>query len=434
MGTSDSHNGNAVFNECSSLVSIDLRNINSIYDGTFTNCVNLVHLKNIKKNVLLGQANAGGEGPIYNLPKLTTKLYFTNARLTGTQEIRKAFFRQNGTTTIWLPNAAERLNASYVFYNSYNLKEIVIQKPTVMTISNSSALGNLAAAAKVYVPNDLVISYRKASYWSAIYTRILPIIDGPSIIYGNGTYSFIPNTPFTGFTDIEWTLEENDYLTLTTEQDGSATIVASGMTSETDTVVQLGYSFEYDGNDVSGTINIPVSYREPIQFEDDAVRNICVSNWGGIYGTAAKVPGIPGEVTVEQILGSPAKKAANVISRLRIVSLTSTFSTTTPIYGLKYVQPASNSGDYTVNFDTDSGHTLQIYCYYSRCWYPDGASAYGDISARWTNLGNRNYVTFFSDQYSNSYVDTYVTFKNIAGYRPGSYDGRVSALVDSNDL
>ena len=87
-----------------------------------------------------------------------------------------------------------------------------------------------------------------------------------------------------------------------------------------------------------------------------------------------------------------------------------------------------------MNFDTDTEHTLRIYCYYSRCWYPDGADSYGDISARWTSLGNRNYATFFSDGGSNSYVDTYVTFKNIAGYRPGSYDGRVTALVDSNDL
>lgn len=434
MGTYDSHSGNAVFNSCSSLVSIDLRNINAIYDGTFTNCVNLVHLKNIKKNVLLGQANAGGEGPIYNLPKLTTKLYFTDARLTGTQEIRKAFFRQNGTTTIWLPNAAARLNASYVFYNSYNLKEIVIQKPTVMTISNSNALTNLAAGAKVYVPNDLVISYRKASYWANIYTRILPIIDGPSIIYGNGTYSFIPNTPFTGFTDIEWTLEENDYLSLTTEQDGSATIVASGMTLETDTTVSLGYSFEYDGNDVTGTINIPVAYQEIIQFEDEEVKRICVNNWGGIYGSAVKIPGVPGELTMEQVLGSPARKAASVLSRLKFVTLTRTFSTTVPIYGLRYSHPGRNSGDCMVNFNTDTGHTLQINCYYSRCWYTDGNGGYNDISYWWTNLGSNKYITFFSDGGSNSYVSMYVTFLSVNGYRPSEYDGRISALVDSNDI
>lgn len=137
---------------------------------------------------------------------------------------------------------------------------------------------------------------------------------------------------------------------------------------------------------------------------------------------------------MEQALGSPAKKAANVLSRLKFITLTSSFSTTTPIYGLRYSHPGGNSGDYTVNFNTDTSHTLQIYCYYSRCWYPDGASSFESISNRWTNLGSNKYITFFSDSGSNSYVETYVTFKNIAGYRPGNYDGRVSALVDSNDI
>ena len=343
-------------------------------------------------------------------------------------------FRGTGWTTIHLPKTTLRITANYVFMSAPRLRSLIIAADHLVTITASNALGSLSGSCKVYVPNDLVISYRKASYWSAIYTRILPIIEGPSVIYGDGTYSFIPNTPFSGFTDIEWTLEENDYLSLTTEQDGSATIVASGMTTETDVTVRLEYSFIHNGNSFTGTINIPVAYQEIIQFEDEEVKRICVNNWGGKYGSAVKIPGVPGGLTMEQALGSPARKAASVLSRLKFVTLTSTFSTTTPIYGLKYVQPASNEGDYTVNFNTDSGHTLQIYCYYSRCWYPDGASSYGDISARWTNLGNRNYVTFFSDQYSNSYVSTYVNFKNIAGYRPGSYDRRVSALVDSNDI
>lgn len=94
-----------------------------------------------------------------------------------------------------------------------------------------------------------------------------------------------------------------------------------------------------------------------------------------------------------------------------------------------------NSGDYTIVFNTDSGHTLQVYFYYNRCWYPDGSNSYGNISARWRDIGNKYYLTFFDDNYSNPYVDVYVTYKNIGGSRPGSYvTGRIFALVDSNDI
>ena len=209
-------------------------------------------------------------------------------------------FRGTGWTTIHLPKTTLRITANYVFMSAPRLRSLIIAADHLVTITASNALGSLSGSCKVYVPNDLVISYRKASYWSAIYTRILPIIEGPSVIYGDGTYSFIPNTPFSGFTDIEWTLEENDYLSLTTEQDGSATIVASGMTTETDVTVRLEYSFIHNGNSFTGTINIPVSYREIIQFEDEEVKRICVNNWGGKYGSAVKIPGVPGGLTMEQ--------------------------------------------------------------------------------------------------------------------------------------
>ena len=137
---------------------------------------------------------------------------------------------------------------------------------------------------------------------------------------------------------------------------------------------------------------------------------------------------------MEQVLGSPARKAASVLSRLKFVTLTRTFSTTVPIYGLRYSHPGRNSGDCMVNFNTDTGHTLQINCYYSRCWYTDGNGGYNDISYWWTNLGSNKYITFFSDGGSNSYVSMYVTFLSVNGYRPSEYDGRISALVDSNDI
>ena len=288
----------------SSLVEIDLRNVNTLCEQMFGACTKLKKLNNIKPTIRL-TCTSNGSGPFIRCSSLETKLYLANATyLAGTSvssTISVSLFREIGSPEIWIPKSISSISAGYVFYNSTRLTTIVITRDSsIITLTNSNIFSGLASSAKVYVPNDLVISYRKASYWANIYTRIQPIIEGPSVIYGDGTYSFVPNTPFTGFTDMTWTLVENDYLTLTTEQDGSATVVASGMTSDTNVTVQLGYSFEYDGNEVSGTINIPVEYKEVIQFEDDEVKRICVNNWGGKYGVASKVPGVPGELTYEQ--------------------------------------------------------------------------------------------------------------------------------------
>lgn len=271
----------------------------------FGACRSLKKLNNIKPTIRLTCTSNGGAGPFIRCSSLETKLYLANATyLAGTSvssTISVSLFREIGSPEIWIPKSISSISAGYVFYNSTRLTTIVITRDSsIITLTNSNIFNGLASGAKVYVPNDLIISYRKASYWANIYTRILPIIEGPSVIYDNGTYNFVPNTPFTGFTNMTWELEENEYLTLTTEQDGSATVTASGMTTDTDVTVRLEYSFEYDGNEVSGTINIPVDYKEVIQFEDAEVKRICVNNWGGKYGTATKVPGVPGELTYAQ--------------------------------------------------------------------------------------------------------------------------------------
>ena len=50
-------------------------------------------------------------------------------------------------------------------------------------------------------------------------------------------------------------------------------------------------------------------------------------------------------------------------------------------------------------------------------------------------MGNQRYMTFFDDSRSNAYVDVYVTFASIGGYRPNNYTtGRLWALVDSSDM
>ena len=66
--------------------------------------------------------------------------------------------------------------------------------------------------------------------------------------------------------------------------------------------------------------------------------------------------------------------------------------------------------------------------------YIDGGSGYTSITT-WRSIGNNRYLTFFDDSRSNPYVDKYVNFTSINGYRPGEYKtGYLFALVDSRDM
>ena len=69
-----------------------------------------------------------------------------------------------------------------------------------------------------------------------------------------------------------------------------------------------------------------------------------------------------------------------------------------------------------------------------RWGYHDGTNGYLQINTL-MNTGNNRYLTLFNDAQSSPYVDVYVNFKNIDGYRPANYKtGYVFALVDSRDM
>lgn len=66
--------------------------------------------------------------------------------------------------------------------------------------------------------------------------------------------------------------------------------------------------------------------------------------------------------------------------------------------------------------------------------YHDNTSGYQYVT-NWRSIGNNKYLTFFDDAQSNPYVDVYVKFQQVAGYRPANYKtGYVFALIDSRDM
>ena len=123
----------------------------------------------------------------------------------------------------------------------------------------------------------------------------------------------------------------------------------------------------------------------------------------------------------------------DVLGHLTIVGITRTFPTTVPIYGLIAVN-TSKTSDCFVNFKSDSNHTLRFYTYYLYWGYQDGSSGY-DYITRWRSIGSNRYLTFFDDNTSNPWVDVYVNFTTINGYRPSDYKtGYLYSLVDSRDI
>ena len=151
----------------------------------------------------------------------------------------------------------------------------------------------------IYVPNESVVAYRGATTWSSLKSKIHGFFDMPPIIIKDGTYTMTLRNIFENYSDLQVSMMENDYLTLSVEDD-VMTITASGITSSTDATVAISYSFVYKGSTISGTINLPVLYKEIIDFEDAEAKRICVSNWGGEYCASTNKYGVPGELTYEQ--------------------------------------------------------------------------------------------------------------------------------------
>ena len=84
-------------------------------------------------------------------------------------------FRQTGFSIVHLPKATSSITTNYVFYNASKLKSLIVPGETLVSITNSGALTNMPSSTNIYVPDDLVDSYKAASYWSARASHIYPM-------------------------------------------------------------------------------------------------------------------------------------------------------------------------------------------------------------------------------------------------------------------
>ena len=148
-------------------------------ESMFVNCTKLKKLNNIRPTVRLTCTANGGSGPFYGCSNLETKLYLADAiylnNRTEGSTIRVQLFRKIGSPEIWIPKSISSISASYVFYDSTRLKSLVIPAEVLVSISNSNALVGMPSTTNIYVPDELVSSYKAASYWSARASHIYPM-------------------------------------------------------------------------------------------------------------------------------------------------------------------------------------------------------------------------------------------------------------------
>lgn len=99
--------------------------------------------------------------------------YFPNALKTGT-----LLFSNSPSITTIVFDKLEQLNYQFAFQNS-SLKNLIIKSNTLCTISSTLVANNLFALKelKVYVPSELLDTYKAATNWTVYKDRIFPISD-----------------------------------------------------------------------------------------------------------------------------------------------------------------------------------------------------------------------------------------------------------------
>lgn len=132
----------SAFNSCVALTSVNIPAATKIINSAFNNCTSLVHV---------------------DLPSATYMA--TNV-----------FTDCSALVRINLPSITEI--GDYSFLRCYKLKSVIIRTPSIVaTLAGSSAFPNSTI---IYVPDDLVDSYKEAPNWSIIADRIKGLSELPA--------------------------------------------------------------------------------------------------------------------------------------------------------------------------------------------------------------------------------------------------------------
>ena len=160
---------NHAFKSCTSLTTINLPECTSIGNNTFDSCTNLT-------TVNLPECTSIGSSAFENCTSLTT-VNLPKCTSIGNY----AFDSCTNLTTVNLPKCTSIGN--YAFYICTNLTTIILSNNQVATLKSIRTFNNSSIAngtGYVYVPDNLVDSYKTATNWSTYANQIKPISELPS--------------------------------------------------------------------------------------------------------------------------------------------------------------------------------------------------------------------------------------------------------------
>ncbi len=153
------------------ITNVDDNTITNIKEYSFYKCSELV-------NINIPNATTIGQYAFYECSSLTT-INFPNATSIQTY----AFYYCSSLITADFPLLASI--SSYVFQNCSKLKTLILRVNKICTLSNANAFNDTPIKTSttegfIYVPDDLVESYKTATNWSTYASKIKGLSELPT--------------------------------------------------------------------------------------------------------------------------------------------------------------------------------------------------------------------------------------------------------------
>ena len=178
--------GHRAIANCPNLTIIDLPKCTSIEDSAFANCISLTTVNfpectSIRNSAFIGCTSL----TTINLPNCTsidTNAFNSCTNLTTinlpecTSIGNSAFQGCTSLTTVNLPKCTSIGN--HAFYSCTNLTNIILSNNQVVTLGNGDVFYDTPISTRtgyIYVPDNLVDSYKTATNWSTYANQIKPI-------------------------------------------------------------------------------------------------------------------------------------------------------------------------------------------------------------------------------------------------------------------
>lgn len=204
----------SMFNTCTALQSVDmtgcdLSNVTSIYQ-MFNECGSLTDVSKINWN-MPKITGTGLTNVFQNCKKLETADLSAMKPSSGTTSVGSMFRGCAALTNVKLPDfsiapiantsymfygctnlkkldlssfdGSKITNTSYMLYNCKNLETLIIDNPKVFKVTSAltfNGSGIASGLTSVYVPDNLVDTYKSSDYWSTYPDVIKPISEMPT--------------------------------------------------------------------------------------------------------------------------------------------------------------------------------------------------------------------------------------------------------------